>query len=184
MAAWDNLHFHFRQERSVSLSLIRVTRHGATNKKGDPRISWFIWVGEKLLALEKVAQTHQWRFSLEHTFRFKKQDLRWEQARLGSPEQVELWSQVVSFVMNELVLAQPLNQAYLRPWERQVRKASPQQVRRGMGTIISELGTPARPPKPRGKAPGRAVGAVVKRAERHPVVKKGAKKGQRRKKRA
>ncbi len=93
IAAWDNL--HFRQERSVSLSVIRVTRHGATNKKGDPRISRFIWVGEKLLALEKVAPTYKRRFALEHTFRFKKQDLLWEKARLGSPAQFELWSQVV-----------------------------------------------------------------------------------------
>jgi hypothetical protein len=45
-------------------------------------------------------------------------------------------------------------------------------VRRAMGKIIAQLGTPARSAQPRGKAPGRAAGAVVKRAERHAVVRK------------
>ena len=135
IAAWDNL--HFRQERKVQLSVMRVTRPGAPNKKGDPRLRWFIWVGEKLLALEKVVPSYKRRFALEPTFRFKKQDLRWEKARLGTPEQFELWSHLVSFVMNELVLAQPLNQAYLRPWESQVRKASPNRYGAGWRQLLA-----------------------------------------------
>ena len=69
-----------------------------------------------------------------------KQDLMWEKARLRTPTQFELWTNLVGFVLNELVLAQSLNQAYRRAWESVARKASPQQVRRGMATIIALQG--------------------------------------------
>jgi len=79
-------------------------------------------------------------------------------------------------VRNQLVLARPLVRAERRPWEATTRPATPQQVRRALGRIIPQLGTPAPAPQPRGKAPGRAAGATVKRAVRHPVVRKGTKK--------
>ena len=66
---------------------------------------------------------------MEHTFRFLKQDLMWEKVRLRTPAQIELWSNLVGFVLNELVLAQPLNLAYRRAWESVARKASLQQIR-------------------------------------------------------
>jgi len=78
-------------------------------------------------------------------------------------------------VRNQLVLARPLVRAECRPWEATTRPATPQQVRRALGRIIPQLGTPAPAPQPRGKAPGRAVGALVKRALRHPVIRKGSK---------
>ena len=96
----------------------------------------------------------------------------WEKARLRTPTQFELWTNLVGFVLNEVVLAEPLNQAYLRAWESKTRKASPQQVRRGMATIIVRLGTPARSVKPRGKAVGRLKGTLVQRYKRYEVVKK------------
>ena len=170
VAAWDNL--HFKQERGVKLSLIRLTRHAASGKRGDPRVSWFVFWGKAALALSEVEPTYRRRFSLEHTFRFLKQDLMWEKARLRTPKQFELWSNLVAFVLNELVLAQPLNQAYRRAWESAARQASPQQVWRGMAAIIARLGTPARSVKPRGKAVGRVKGTLVQRYKRYEVVKK------------
>ena len=172
--AWDNL--HFRQVREVKVSVIKVTRQGASRKKGDPLVSWFIWQGKQQLALEKVVTTYKRRFSIEHTFRFIKQDLLWEKARLHTPAQFELWSNVVAFVLNELVLARSFNQAYQRPWESKERAASPQQVRRGMASIITTLGSPARHAKGRGKSPGRAKGTTIERRKRWPVVKKAGKK--------
>ena len=139
--------------------------------------------GKEPLALAQVEPTYRRRFSLEHTFRFLKQDLMWEKARLRTPGQFELWSNLVAFVLNELVLAQPLNQAYHRAWESKARKASPQQVRRGMATIIASLGTPARSVKPRGKAVGRVKGTLVQRSKRYEVVKKSQKNQKRVRKR-
>ena len=79
-------------------------------------------------------------------------------------------------VRNQLVLARPLVTAVRRPWDATTRPTTPQQVRRALARVIPHLGTPAPAPQPRGKAPGRAVGATVKRARRYPVVRKGTKK--------
>ncbi len=78
--------------------------------------------------------------------------------------------------INQLVLAAPLGGCHIRAWENSKRPASPQQVRRGMAAIIAKLGTPALPPKPRGKSPGRVAGILVRRAKRYAVVKKGSKR--------
>ncbi len=94
----------------------------------------------------------------------------WAKPRLRTPAQFERWSQVVAIVQNQLVLARPQVQADLRPWETSQRPVSPQQVRRAMAKIMAQLGTPARPPQPRGKSPGRAKGAVVRPAPRFPVI--------------
>jgi hypothetical protein len=173
VAGWDNL--HLRQARAVKLSVLRVIHHAATNKRGDPRISWFMWYGPQPLDLAMVEPTYRRRFSLEHSFRFQKQDLLWEQAHLRTPQQFQLWTDVVTMVVNQLVLAAPLGQAELRAWESKQRQVSPQQVRRGMAAILARLGTPAKPPKPRGKAAGRKLGTAVGRAKRYAVVKKGSK---------
>jgi hypothetical protein len=44
-----------------------------------------------------------------------------------------------------------------------------------MPTLLWQLGTPARPPQPRGKAPGRAKGFHPKLKPRHPVIRKTSK---------
>lgn len=52
---------------------------------------------------------------------------------------------------------------------------SPSDVQRDFGRIIRQIGTPARPPKPRGKAPGRRAGERVVLRVRVPIVKKSLK---------
>jgi len=117
------------------------------------------------------------RYGQEHAYRYDKQDLLWTDPRLRTPERMLLWSRIVAAVRNQLCLARPLVEAERRPWEssRTVasRPATPRQVRRAMAKLISaRVGTPARPVRPRGKAPGRAKGATVSRATRHPVISK------------
>jgi hypothetical protein len=63
----------------------------------------------------------------------------------------------------------------LHPWESKRRASTPQQVRRGMHPLLARLGTPARPPRPRGKAKGRITGAKIGKAKRFPVVRKAPK---------
>src|SRR5207248_2271823 len=82
--------------------------------------------------------------------RFAKQALLWDQPRLRTPEQFERWTQIVAIVHDLLVLARPLIQAKRQPWERSSRPVTPQQLRRAMAPILATLGTPARPPQPRG----------------------------------
>ncbi|MBE7554271.1 MAG: hypothetical protein HS126_24690 [Anaerolineales bacterium] len=70
-------------------------------------------------------------------------------------------------------------QPTVRPWERYKpapplqQAATPAQTRRGFARLLARMGTPAQPPKPRGKSPGRPKGAHPPLRPRYPVVKKG-----------
>lgn len=165
-------HLHVKEARWLQLSVIRVVRPYAADTKRDPRVSWFVWLGDQQADLVEIALGYARRFGQEHGYRFDKQALLWEKPRLRTPEQFERWSQVVAIAHNHLVLGRWLVEPELRPWESRHRAATPQQVRRGFRKLLRELGTPARSPQPRGKAIGRKKGANVRKAERMAVVKK------------
>jgi len=170
---WGGLH---RKEcRAVPLTAVCLTRPAASGAKGDLRETWFWWLGGRPLPpLAEVACLYPRRFSIEHGYRFDKQDLLWTAPRVRTPEQMERWTDVVAAVHNEIGLARAQAQAQRLPWEDPRRPLSPRQVRRVLARTIAQEGTPAAPPRPRGKSPGRAHGAGVRRAPRHPVIRKGS----------
>lgn len=174
VSQWHRL--HLREAPALSLSVIRVRRFGASGKRRDPVESWFVWSGQSALELSEVWATYKRRYAIEHGFRFDKQDLLWCQPRLREPSQFELWTGLVSLVHDELIVAESLDLSILRPWESRQRQLSPQQIRRGVGAIMDELGSPARPSQSRGKGWGRSFGAKVEPALRYTVVNKGHKK--------
>jgi len=104
VTAWAGL--HFKRCRHVSLTLIRVERESATGKKRDPFVSWFIWIGKEQLPLSRVWPTYRLRYSEEHGYRFDKQDLLWLDPHFRTPEQFQCWTDVMSIVHDEVVLAQ------------------------------------------------------------------------------
>jgi hypothetical protein len=167
---WNQL--HAKEARWLEFTVARVVRPHAKNSARDPRESWFAWLGNAQVDVAQVVMGYTLRFGQEHGYRFDKQSLLWEQPRLRTPEQFELWSHVVAIVHNHLVLACPLVEPELRPWESKQRPASLQQVRRGLNKLLPEIGNPARSPKPRGKAKGRSIGAKVRKRERFSVVYK------------
>ncbi|HVB72745.1 MAG TPA: NF041680 family putative transposase [Ktedonobacteraceae bacterium] len=170
VACWRGL--HFREGRDIEVSVMRVIRHGATERKRDPKVSWFLWQGTAPIPLVEVRPGYHRRYSQEHGYRFDKQALLWATPRLRTPEQFERWTDLIAAVHDEVVLAQASGEVCYRPWENQRRAVTPQQVRRAMPRILSKLGTPAKVPQPRGKSPGRPKGATIRPAPRYPVVKK------------
>lgn len=168
-------HLHFRQAREIEVSVLRVTRQAARETARDPRVSWFVWHGSPHVPLAEIADGYRRRYAQEHGYRLDKQALLWDRPRLRTPEQFERWSQLVGLVHNQLVLAQSLVEVERRPWESRHRRASLQQVRRAMPRILAGLGTPAVPPKPRGKSPGRAKGTLVKAVAHFEVIRKAKK---------
>lgn len=171
---WNQL--HLRTARSLEVSVVQIIRHGASGKVRDPRISWFVWKGDRSAPLAQISPTYRLRYSHEHGYRFDKQELLWDVPRLSTPERTERWTQVVACVHNHLVLARPLLEGCYRPWETRRSVLTLSQVRRAMPTLLHQLGTPTRPPQPRGKAPGRAKGFHPKPKTRHPVIRKTRKK--------
>jgi DDE superfamily endonuclease len=165
-------HLHLKEARWLEVSVIRVVRPYAANSERDPRVSWFVWIGDQQADLVEIALGYVRRFSQEHGYRFQKQALLWAKPRLRTPSQFECWSHIVAIVLNHLLLARDLVEAELRPWESTHRPPTPQQVRRGMHKLLPQLGTPARSPQPRGKSPGRAKGVKIGKAKRFSVVYK------------
>jgi hypothetical protein len=171
---WE--HMHVKEARWLDLTIIQVSRPYATNSERDPRISWFVYLGqEPQEGLAQIALMYGLRFSQEHGYRFDKQALLWAQPRLRTPEQFDRWSQVVAIVHNLITFAREFIAPELHPWENKHRDPTPQQVRRGLAKFLPQLGTPASPPKPRGNPKGRKKGAVVRKATRFPIVRKTAK---------
>ncbi len=170
---WSDL--HFKEDRDLSVSVIRVEREAAKGTKRDPRISWFVMLDE-VVPLSAVASSYRLRFSAEHGYRFFKRDLLWTAVHVRTPAQFERWSWLVAIAFNQLCLARQLGAAAYRPWESQEHPVTPSQVRRMMPTLLPQLGTPARPCQPRGKAPGRGAGFHPKPAKRFAVIVKNTKK--------
>lgn len=170
VSGWKRL--HVKQARWLEVTVVRVVRPHASNKERDPRVSWFVWIGDQEADVVQIALGYALRFGQEHGYRFDKQCLLWEQPRLRTPEQFERWSHIVAIAHNHLVLARELVKAELRPWESKQRTPTPQQVRRAMHKLLAQLGTPAQPPQPRGKSKGRIKGAKVKKAPRFAVIRK------------
>ena len=171
---WNKM--HVKSARWLDLTIIQVIRPQTPDNERDPRISWFVYIGQDPLeGIAQVALLYGLRFGQEHGYRFKKQSLLWAEPRLRTPEQFDRWSHVVTIVHNLVVLARGFIEGELRPWENKQRTQTPQQVRRGLAKFLPELGTPAHPPKPRGNAPGRSRGTLVNKAKRFPVVRKTGK---------
>jgi len=168
-------HLHLRTARWIEVSVIQITRQGASGRARDPKISWFVWKGDEPAPLAEISPTYRLRYSHEHGYRFDKQVLLWDVPRLSTPERTERWTQVVACAHNQLVLAHPLLEGCYRPWETRRSVLTLSQVRRAMPTLLRQLGTPARPSQPRGKAPGRAKGFHPKPKLRHPVIRKTTK---------
>lgn len=167
---WHNL--HFKKARNEPVCLFQVIRHGAKDTKRDPKVSWFLFWGLVPPPPKEVPVLYGRRYNLEHGYRTAKQDLLWETPRLRTPEQFSHWTDVVSLVRNTLFLARDLAEAKLQPWESKRRNHTPEQVRRGMGRIIAQLGTPARVCRPRGYSPGWSQGRSRKPVETYRVVYK------------
>jgi hypothetical protein len=66
--------------------------------------------------------------------------------------------------------------AAMLPWERRYDTArlTPVRVHRAVSALLAHLGTPAKPPKPCGRSPGRPKGSLSDRAERYPALKNAA----------
>jgi len=114
------------------------------------------------------------RFAQDHWYRFAKQALFWTQPALKTPEQAQTWSDLMPLLTWELWLARPLVSDRPLPWQKpQVNARLTQgRVRQSLAAVFAAMGTPTRPPKPRGKSPGWPKGKPRTKAPRFPIVRK------------
>jgi hypothetical protein len=140
---------------------------------------WLIVMGERRdeLSLLEIYQAYLQRYDLEHFFRFGKQKLLLDRFQTPDDHHEENWWRMVALAYVQLWAARDLVTQLPRPWERYLpaflnQQVTPAMAQRDMGRILRQIGTPASLPKPRGKSPGRAKGALLTPRKRHPVVKK------------
>lgn len=160
-------------------TLVRARLLDAQGQAVFQRPLWFVIFGQRRreLSLREGWDSYDQRSDLEHFFRFGKQKVLWLAYQTPIVEHEENWWQIVQVAYVQLWLARDLVTTLPRPWERYLPDAncqppSPAMVQRDFGRIIGQIGTPAKPPKPRGKSPGRAKGCQPDRRKRQPVLKK------------
>ncbi len=110
------------------------------------------------------------------TGHYPKQTLQWTTLRVRHPEQADRWTWLVVIAYTARRLAKDLVQDQRLPWERPRRpgRLTPYRVRRAVSARLITLGTPANPPQPCGRSPGRPKGRRSGPAPRHPAIKKAA----------
>ena len=161
-----------------TLVLVEVERLPRGERRRKPRVLWLWWHGPEGEApnLELIWRSYVRRFDLEHTFRFLKQALGWSTPRVRHPEQADRWTWLVLAAFTQLRLARAHVADLRLPWERHydAGRLTPVRVHRVVSALLAELGTPAKPPKPCGRSPGRPKGRLSGRAKRYPALKKAA----------
>ena len=168
---WQGLHFYPAPKHPINLILIERLDPTGNGRLIPPL--WLVWTGEHTLSLEKIWHQYLRRFGIEHWYRFAKQRLHWTMPSFSTPEQSGRWSDLMPLMTWQLWLAQDLVTEFRLPWQSASIKLSPGRVTQSIFTLLLRIGTPALPPKSRGKSPGRAVGFKCTPRICYPIAKKG-----------
>jgi hypothetical protein len=186
VAAWAGLHPKLAgrgrwrdcaEPPIVAGTVIRVQVEHLPGPRGRAvKTLWLWWAGPGTPNLDRCWRAYIRRFDLEHTFRFCKQALGWTTPRVRTPEQADRWTWLILAAYTQLRLARPLTADTRLPWERRLptSRLTPTRIRRGFARLLPALGTPASPPKPCGRSPGRPKGSRRGPAPRHPAIHKAA----------
>jgi hypothetical protein len=163
-----------RQARPIVRgTLIRLEVEHLPKPTKVPVPLWLWWRGPDLPDLATIWRVYVARFSIEHTYRFCKQVLKWTTPKFRSPEAADRWTWLVILAYIQLRLARPLVVDHRLPWQAPLpaEKLTPARVRRAFSQLLPTLGRLASVPKPSGRSPGRPKGRRSKPAKRFPAVK-------------
>jgi hypothetical protein len=161
-----------------TLILVEVERLPRGESRREPRVLWLWWHGPegRTPDLDLIWRSYVRRFDLEHTFRFLKQNMGWTTPKVRHPQQADRWTWLVLAAFTQLRLARTRVADLRLPWERcyDAGRLTPVRVHRAVLALLQILGTPAKPPKPCGRSPGRPKGRLSARAKRYPAIKTAA----------
>ncbi len=175
--AWRDLRTKGAADAPFTVVRVRVER--LPRRLKPPAPLWLAWIGGELPAdLADLWRAYLLRFTVEHGFRFLKQALGWTTVRPRDPAAADRWTWLLALALWQLWLARPLVADQRLPWERPLPagQLTPGRVRRAFAGLFASLGTPARPPRPRGKAPGRRPGHAPGPRSRHLVARRRPKR--------
>jgi len=124
------------------------------------------------VAVETIWRAYGCRWPVEPAIQFRKETLGWTQPRFQSKEVGDRWSELTAIACWLLFLARPIVEDKPLPWQKPQQYLTPQRVQQSLQPIFALIGSPARPPKKRGKAPGWPRGRLRSPKQRYAVVKK------------
>jgi hypothetical protein len=158
-------------------SVIRVdVEHLPKPTSRAKKVLWLWWSGPAEPDLNVCWRANLRRFDIEHTYRFAKGVLGWNQPALCTPEQADSWTWLVVAGYTQPRLARGLVDDMRLPWERprDPSKLTPTRVRRGFRRLRATIDMPAHPPKTDWPGSGRPKGTRRPPRTRYPVVMKAA----------
>ena len=164
------------RRRGIPAQAVQVVQVLVRRADGQPKYAqplWLMVVGDELPWAD-IWPLYQRRWPEETLHRQAKELLGWSRAQLGTVTRQDRWTWVVLLAYWHLLLARDLARDCPRPWERRAMTGPLPlaRVQRDYGRILREFGLAMPPPKPRGKAPGRAVGTRMAPKPRQPILKR------------
>ncbi len=172
VSRWHTYHFRNSPQRPMDILRVEVVQPKGRRRKFKPL--WLAWVRQSLMPLERLWNKYLRRFALEHWYRFAKQRLHWTVPQLTTQSALDAWSDLVVLMSWQLWLARDECVDTPLPWQAAQDKLSPGRVAQAFAVILAAIGTPAKAPKPRGKAPGWPKDKPRRPRPRYPIVKKRA----------
>lgn len=170
---WSNL--HARQDAQTHFEVILAEVHRERAKPSTP-----LWLGYQPghidYPLPEVWSWFDFRWPIEPSIRFRKQYLAWTLPAFQASDACDRWTHLVDIAYWQVFLAQQLVTDQPLPWQKAQARLTPGRVLHRLGTIFSQIGTPAQPPKTRGKSPGWLTGRRRQRPERYKPTKRAKKK--------
>jgi hypothetical protein len=170
---WERL--HCQGSETIEFAVVRVTVGRLPRRETPPDPLWLAWHGQLPDELTLLWRWYEQRFPMEHLFRFLKQDLGWTAVRVRLPGAAVRWSWLLAAGIWQLWLARAATCETRLPWERPqpADRRSPGRVRRDFPRLLRGLSSPIRPPRSRGKSPGRRPGEQTGRRQRFPIHRRG-----------
>jgi len=167
---WSQL--HAKQDAQIVFDVILAQVH--LERAKPPKALWLGYLaGHTLYPVQEVWSWFDYRWPIEPSIRFRKQQLAWTLPRFQAEASCDRWTNLVDIAYWQLFLARDLVQDRPLPWQKAQTTFTPGRVRRGMGAIFSQIDTPAQPPQTRGNSPGWPSGRPRTRPPRFKPVKRG-----------
>lgn len=184
--AWNDILMRGKRASDTSQIPFRLIRVRVFNASSGEllyaRPMWLIVSGKRRdeLSLEDIYKIYCQRFDIEHFFKFGKNKLLMDKTQTPDVNHEEAWWQFAMVAYMQLYASRKLAEQMPTPWQKyldefksQGQEKSPTQVQKSFSRIICEIGTPAKPPKPRKKSIGRQKGDIQIKRQRHDVIIKG-----------
>ena len=167
---------HEQKGADVPYDVIRARVH--LEREKPPAALWLAWLAPAqfppgmTLTVETIWRAYVSRWPVEAGIHFRKDTLGWTRPRFHSKEVGDRWTELTALACWIMFLARPIVEDQPYPWQKVQQRLTPQRVQQSIQPIFEKIGSPARPPKVRGKAPGWTKGSPRAVKQRYKVVKK------------